>query len=88
MLKSVGIVRGIDDVGRLVIPMGLRKSLGIEPGDSFEIYTDDDSIVLKKYNPADIFTGDMEDLIDYQGKKVSKNTIKELARIAGFKITQ
>lgn len=88
MLKSVGIVRGVDDVGRLVIPKGLRKSLDIKPGDVFEIYTDDDSIVLKKYNPADIFTGEMDDLVEYKGKKVSVNTIKELARIAGLKVNE
>lgn len=88
MLKSVGIVRKIDDMGRLVIPKGLRKSLGMEQGDAFEIYTDEDSIILKKYNPADIFTGEMENLVEYNGKKVSVNSIKELARIAGLKISE
>ena len=44
-------------------------------------------IVLKKYEPADIFTGSMDDLIDYKGKKVSKETIKELAILAGFNIS-
>ena len=87
MLKSMGMVRKIDDMGRIVIPMGLRKNLGMDPGDAFEIYTDEDAIVLKKYVPADIFTGDMENLIEYKGKKISVNTIKELARIAGLKVT-
>lgn len=88
MLKSMGMVRKIDDMGRLVIPKGLRKGFDIEAGDAFEIYTDEDTIVLKKYNPADIFTGDMENLVEYKGKKVSVNSIKELARIAGLKISE
>ncbi len=88
MLKSLGIVRKIDDMGRLVIPMELRKSFGVEPGDAFEIYTDEDSIVLKKYAPADIFTGEMDNLVEYNGKRVSVNTIRELARRAGLKINE
>ncbi len=88
MLKSMGMVRKIDDMGRLVIPKGLREGFDINAGDAFEIYTDEDTIVLKKYNPADIFTGDMENLVEYKGKKVSVNSIKELARIAGLKISE
>lgn len=88
MLKPTGVTRKIDDLGRVVLPKELRKTMDINEGDSLEIYTDEDAIVLKKYLPADIFTGDMEDLIEYKGKKVSINTIKELARIAGYTITQ
>ena len=55
----------------------------------FLIFVDDDKIILKKYNPADIFTGeDMDDLIDYKGKKVSRKSIIELAKLAGFEITE
>lgn len=88
MLKPTGIMRKIDDLGRVVLPKELRKYMDIQEGDSLEIYTDEDAIVLKKYQPADIFTGDMSDLIEYKGKKVSINTIKELARIAGFTVTE
>ena len=88
MLKSTGIVRRIDDLGRIVIPRELRKSMGICDKDALEIYTNDDTIVLKKYEPSDIFTGEMEDLIEYRGKRVSVNTIKELARIAGLNINE
>jgi transcriptional pleiotropic regulator of transition state genes len=85
-MKSMGIVRKIDDLGRIVIPRELRKSMNIAERDAMEIYTDGDCIVLKKYSPADIFTGEMDDLVEYKGKKVSVNTIKELARIAGIKL--
>lgn len=88
MLKSTGIVRKIDDLGRIVIPRELRTSMGINDRDPLEVYTNDDTIVLRKYCPADIFTGEMDNLVEYRGKKVSVNTIKELARIAGLEISE
>lgn len=85
-MKSTGIVRKVDELGRIVLPVELRKSLGINIKDPLEIFTSNDRIVLKKYEPADIFTGEMRDLIEYKGKKVSKNSIKEMAELAGFKL--
>ena len=84
-MKSTGIVRKIDELGRVVIPIELRKTLHIDVRDPMEIFVDEDKIVLKKYEPADIFTGSMEDLIDYKGKKISKQTIQELAALIGLK---
>lgn len=84
-MKSTGIVRKVDQLGRFVLPSELRNSLGIKD-DALEVFTSGDMIVLKKYAPSDIFTGEMEDLIEYKGKRVSKKTIKELCRIAGIKI--
>jgi transcriptional pleiotropic regulator of transition state genes len=84
-MKSTGIVRKVDQLGRFVLPSELRAKFDIKD-DALEVFTSGDMIVLKKYNPSDIFTGDMEDLIDYMGKKVSRKNIKELARLAGFKI--
>ena len=85
-MKSTGIVRKIDALGRMVLPSELRAIFNLKEGDALEIFTSNDMIVLKKYTPADIFTGEMDNLIEYKGKKVSVNTIKELARIAGLKI--
>ncbi len=85
-MKSTGIVRKIDSLGRMVLPSELRANFNIKEGDSLEIFTNNDTIVLKKYTPADIFTGEMDDLVEYRGKKVSVNTIKELARIAGLNV--
>ncbi len=87
-MKSTGIVRKIDELGRIVLPKELRDTLNLEPKTPLEIFTDDNSVVLKKYEPADIFTGDMEDLVDYQGKKVSKASIIELCKLAGIKISE
>lgn len=87
-MKSTGIVRKIDALGRMVLPSELRANFNIKEGDALEIFTNNDMIVLKKYTPSDIFTGEMDNLIDYRGKKVSVNTIKELARIAGLNVTE
>jgi transcriptional pleiotropic regulator of transition state genes len=87
-MKSTGIVRRVDELGRVVIPIELRRTLDIEEKDALEIFVDGENIILKKYNPADVFTGSLEDLIEYKGKKISKTTIVELARIAGMTCTE
>lgn len=84
MLKSTGIVRKVDDLGRIVLPIELRKNLGISDRDSFEIFTSNDKIVLKKYQPADIFSDETDDLIEYKGKKVSKKSIIDMAKLIGI----
>ena len=75
-------------LGRITLPIELRRNLNVNERDPLEIFVDDDKIILKKYDPSDIFTGEMEDLVEYRGKKVSKKSILELARIAGLNITE
>ena len=87
-MKSTGIVRRVDELGRIVLPIELRRSLNINERDPLEIFVDDEKIILKKYEPADIFTGSMDDLIEYKGKKVSKESIIEMARISNLKISE
>ena len=87
IVKSTGIVRKVDELGRIVLPIELRRNLDIHEKDALEIFIDNDKIILKKYQPADIFNGSMEELIEYQGKKISKATIIELARIAGLTLS-
>ncbi len=87
-MKSTGVVRKVDELGRVVLPIELRRNLDINEKDALEIFVDEDKIILKKYEPADIFNGSMDDLIDYKGKKVAKKTILELARLAGLTITE
>ena len=83
-MKATGIERKVDELGRVVLPIELRRNLNINEKDPLEIFVDDETIILKKYEPCDIFTGSMEDLIDYEGKKVSKKSIIEMAKIAGI----
>ena len=83
-MKSTGIVRKVDELGRVVLPIELRRNMGIEIKDSLEIFVEESTIILKKYEPADIFTGSMDDL--YKGKKVSKQSILEMAKLAGLDV--
>ncbi|MFV0314072.1 MAG: AbrB/MazE/SpoVT family DNA-binding domain-containing protein [Anaerotignum sp.] len=85
-MKSTGIVRKVDELGRVVLPIELRRNMGIEIKDSLEIFVEEDCIILKKYEPADIFTGSMEDLIDYKGKKISKASILDMVKLAGIEL--
>ena len=87
-MKSTGIVRKVDELGRVVLPIELRKTLSINEKDALEIFTDEDRIILKKYEPADIFTGEMDNLIEYKGKKVSRASIIEMARLCGLRIEE
>ncbi len=83
-MKSLGIVRKIDDLGRIVIPKEIRTTLDITDKDALEIYIEDEKIILKKYIPCDVFTGETKDLVEYHGKKISKETIYELAKGIGL----
>lgn len=83
-MKATGIVRNLDNLGRVTLPIELRRNLNLDIKDPVEIFVEEDKIILKKYEPSDIFTGAKEDLVEYQGKMVSKETIKELARQAGI----
>jgi len=82
-MKATGIVRKVDELGRIVLPSELRKTMHVSVGDSFELFTNDNTVVLKKYEPGCILTGSMDDLVDYQGRKISTQAIRELAEKAG-----
>lgn len=69
-MKSTGIVRKVDTLGRVVIPIELRRTLGIDVKDSIEIFVDDEHIILKKHEPACIFCGQAKEVVDYKGKKI------------------
>ena len=77
-MKSTGIVRKVDELGRIVLPIELRRTLDIAEKDSLEIYVDGPSIVLKKYQPACIFCDDARDVVNFKGKNVCPTCIKEL----------
>ncbi len=77
-MKSLGIVRKVDELGRIVIPVELRRKFGIEIKDSLEIYTQDDYIVLKKYEPSCIFCGDADDIFEFNGKNICPKCAKAI----------
>ena len=78
IVKSTGIVRKVDELGRIVLPIELRHTLDIEPKDALEIYVDGNTIMLKKYQPACIFCDDAKDVLLFRGKNVCTACIKAL----------
>ena len=70
MMKSTGIVRKVDDLGRVVLPIELRRTLDIAEKDSLEIYVDGEKIILRKYEPACVFCGNAGDVTNFRGKNI------------------
>jgi transcriptional pleiotropic regulator of transition state genes len=69
-LKSTGIVRRMDELGRLVLPVELRRTMGLQDGAALEVFTQGDAILLRRYEPLCVFCGHGGNLVPYQGKKV------------------
>ena len=81
VMKSTGIVRKVDELGRIVLPIELRRTLDIAVRDELEIYLDDDKVVLKKYEPSCIFCASSFGLVTYQGKNVCMECIQNMNNI-------
>ncbi|MTI65953.1 MAG: AbrB/MazE/SpoVT family DNA-binding domain-containing protein [Firmicutes bacterium] len=79
-MKSTGIVRKVDELGRIVIPKELRRTLDIAEKDSLEIYVDGEQIILKKYQPACIFCGQAKDISVFKGKNICPDCLDELKK--------
>ena len=77
-MKSTGIVRKVDELGRIVLPIELRRTLYIADKDSLEIYSDGSSIVLKKFENACVFCGSTKEIVHYKGKNVCAACLEEL----------
>lgn len=77
-MKTTGIVRRVDELGRVVLPIELRRTLEIEERDLLEIMLEDDRIVLRKFQPTCVFCGAEEGLLEYRGKRICENCLKEL----------
>ena len=77
-MKATGIVRNVDELGRIVLPIELRRILDIAERDTLEIYVDGPSIILTKYQRTCIFCGDSKNSITYKGKTICEVCQKEL----------
>lgn len=77
-MKTTGIVRKVDELGRIVLPIELRRTLGIEEKDRIEIFVDGESIILRKYQPACIFCDNAKDIINYKGKNICPDCIRAM----------
>ena len=80
-MKSTGIVRKVDELGRIVLPIELRRTLDIAEKDAIEIYVDGSSVILKKYEPTCIFCGDAKNIVSYKVKNVCSCCMKDLKKL-------
>ena len=77
-MKSTGVVRKMDDLGRIVLPIEIRKMMELGEKDAVEIFTDGDKIILRKYQPACIFCGDADNIVFFNGKRICQNCLEEI----------
>ncbi|MCS1350135.1 AbrB/MazE/SpoVT family DNA-binding domain-containing protein [Mechercharimyces sp. CAU 1602] len=78
-MKATGIVRKVDELGRIVLPVELRRTMDIDVRDPIEIYVDGSNIVLKKYSPSCLFCGEVEHVQLYKGKNVCRSCLSDLS---------
>ena len=77
-MKSTGIVRKLDELGRIVLPIELRRTFDLSVKDPIEIYTDDDMIILKKFQRTCVFCNSAENVVEYKGRTVCTECLNEL----------
>lgn len=77
-MKATGIVRKLDTLGRIVLPMELRRTFELEVGDPVEIFVEGSDIVLRKYQPACIFCNDATNIVSVRGKNICRKCLDEI----------
>ena len=80
-MKSTGIIRRVDELGRIVLPIELRRSLGISEKDPMEISVEDGSIILRKHQDACLFCGSARDQVEFRDKTVCRDCVNRLASL-------
>ncbi len=78
-MKPIGVVKRVDRLGRILIPNDLRQTMGIKTDDPFEIFADESSILLKKYERTCFFCNGSDDIVQFKGKNICANCRNELA---------
>ena len=79
-MKSTGVVRQLDTLGRIVLPIELRPTMDIGVKDMLEIFVDGDEIIMKKYHPSCVFCSNARDVVPYKGKLGCKKCLDELSK--------
>ena len=79
-MKATGIVRKVDELGRIVLPIELRRTLDIEERDELEIYMENDRIILQKFEPSCIFCTSTQGLVSFKGKNICQTCIRHMTR--------
>jgi len=78
-MKSTGIIRKVDDLGRVVLPIEFRRVLDISERDEVEIVLENDQIILQKFEPVCVFCGGNQELISFNRKNVCRTCIQKMA---------
>lgn len=81
-MKSTGIIRRVDELGRVVIPIEMRNKFGITEKDPMEIYVEGSSIILKKFEPNCTFCGNSKKLVEFQGKLICEKCLSNLKKLS------
>lgn len=81
-MKATGVVRKLDNLGRIVIPIELRRNFGINLKDSLEIFVEGNTIVLKKYEPTCTFCGESKDIFTFEGKNICHKCAEKIQALA------
>lgn len=77
-MKSTGMVRKVDELGRIVLPIEMRRTLGISERDPVEICTEADSIILRKYQAACVFCNSSKNVLSCEGKNICADCLKDI----------
>ncbi|MCL2812563.1 MAG: AbrB/MazE/SpoVT family DNA-binding domain-containing protein [Clostridia bacterium] len=80
-MKSIGMVRRVDELGRVVVPMELRRTMGIDNKDPLEIFVKGDKIILQKNYPRCVFCGESQNAVQYKGKLICHDCIEEMLKL-------
>ena len=80
-MKSTGIVRKVDELGRIVLPIEMRRTLDIGEKDALEIYVEGSSVILKKYKPSCVFCDATKDITVFKGKNICPKCLNELKEL-------
>lgn len=77
-MKSTGIVRKVDELGRIVLPISIRQTMRINEKDSLEIFTDENKIILQKYQPSCIFCNNADDIVYFNGMRICEGCVAKI----------
>ena len=80
-MKSTGVIRKLDDLGRIVIPKELRDTLNLLTRDSLEIFKEKDKIILSKYEPGCKFCGEIDGTYIFKGYKICNNCFEKIRKL-------
>ncbi len=77
-MKSTGVVRKVDELGRIVLPISIRQIMDINEKDSLEIFTDENKIILQKYQPSCVFCNNVDDIVFFNNKRVCRTCLEKI----------